>query len=74
MIPAVGFELGLQAPALLSVRTKRHCAVLMSLEYAMRRFLHFGRIKGRLGLNTRQRSVRHSTSRDHEKSRYEYSQ
>jgi len=74
MIPAVGFELGLHAPALLSVRTKRYCVVFMSLEYAMERLLHLGRIKGRLGMNTRKRSVRHSASRDHEKSRYEYSQ
>ena len=69
MVPAVGFELGLHVPALLSVRTKRHCAVLMSLEYAMRRFLHFGRIKGRHGMNTRVRGVRHGTSGDREKSR-----
>ena len=69
MVPAVGFELGLHVPALLSVRTKRHCAVLMSLEYAMRRFLYLGCIKWRLGMNTRVRGVRHSTSGDREKSR-----
>jgi len=74
MVPAVRLEVSLRVAVPHRMWTKRYCAVFMSFEYAMDRFLHLGSIKGRLGLNTRARGVRHSTSRDHEKSRYEYSQ
>ena len=69
MIPAVCFELGLRVAVPHRMWTKRYCAVFMSLEYAMERFFYLGRVKGRLGMNTRVRGVCYSTTGDHEKSR-----